>query len=98
MASFQGSEAQLDVPIRHRYEFYQRGFVYLLTPPQLHMPHSSAGAFQDAGPIVEKRTIEEPDIRVCAKGADVGERRISNTRSRVVVVQDFANVCSAASH
>jgi hypothetical protein len=62
------------------------------------MPHSSAGAFQDARPIAEKRTIEESDIRVRTEGADIGERSIFNTRSRVIVVQDFANIRSAGSH
>ena len=93
-----GSEAQPDVPVCRRYKFTQRGGVNLMRPAEFHVPHSFAGAFQKARPVVERRAVEEADIHMSIEGVDVPKRRISHTRSGMAIVQKFANVRSAPAH
>ena len=85
-------------PVRRRYEFDQRVGVYLPPPVKFHVPHAFAGTFQKVGPVVERRTVEEADIHVSTEGGDVGKRGIFHAGSRMTVVQEFANVRSAAAH
>ena len=54
-----GSETQLHIPIGRRDEVGQRRGVDRLAPAQLHVPHALAGAFQQAGRIVQRGTHEE---------------------------------------
>ncbi|SEC48202.1 hypothetical protein SAMN05519104_1463 [Rhizobiales bacterium GAS188] len=96
--SFRGPEAQPDVPVGCRDKFTQGNGVHVLRPAELHVPHAFAGAFEEAGRVVEHRPVEEADIHMNAEGVDVGKRRISHTRSGMTIVQKLANVRSAAAH
>ena len=69
-----------------------------MAPAQLHVPHAFAGTFQKAGPVVERRPVEETDIRMSTEGVDVGKCDIVHTGNGVAVVQELANVCPAAAH
>ena len=81
-----------------RYKFTDCGGVRLLPPAQLDVPHAFAGALQKAGPVVERRSVEEADIHMSTEGVDVPERRISYTGSGMAIVQKLANVRAAAAH
>ena len=88
----------MDVLVRRRYELNQRGGVYLLPPAELHVSHAFAGAFQKAGPVVERRPVEEADIHVGTEGIDIRKRGIFHTGNGMTVVQEFANFRPAAAH
>ncbi len=62
------------------------------------MPHAFARAFQKAGWVVERRPMEEADIRMSPEGVDVAERRVSHARGGMAIVQKFANVGAATAH
>ena len=62
------------------------------------MPHAFAGAFQEAGRIVERRPVEEADIHMSTERVDVPKRRIPHTRRGMTIVQKLANVRAAATH
>jgi hypothetical protein len=62
------------------------------------MPHSFSGAFEEAGPVGERRSMEEPDIHVSPKGVDVGKCRVFHTGDGMAVVQELANIRAAAAH
>src|ERR1700722_18785095 len=79
--SFRGRQAQPDAPVCCRDKFTQSNGVHLLRPAELHVPHASASALQEAGRIVEHRPVEEADIHMGTEGIDVPKRRISHTRS-----------------
>jgi hypothetical protein len=96
--SFRGPEAQPDVQVGCRAKLTQCNGVHLLRPAKLHVPHAFAGAFQEAGRVVKHRSVEEADIRMNPEGVDVPKRRISHTRSGMAIVQNLANVRSAAAH
>jgi hypothetical protein len=93
-----GSKAQPDVPVCCRYKLTQCSGVHVSRPAELHVSHALAGAFQQAGWVVERRPVEEADIHMSTEGVDVPKRRISHTRSRMAIVQKFANIRSAAAH
>jgi len=97
-ASPSASEAQPDIPVGRQYELTQCRDVDLLTPAQLHMPHVLAGAFQNAGPVVERRAVEEADVHMSTEGVDVPKRGLFHARSRTAVVQELANVRPTAAH
>jgi len=62
------------------------------------MPHALAGAFEQAGRIIELGAEEETDIRMSAERVDVAEGCVSRTRCRMAVVQQLANVQPTAAH
>ena len=62
------------------------------------MPHAFAGAFQEAGRVIECGAVEEADIHMGAEGIHVAKRRIFHTRRRMAVVQKLANIRPAAAH
>jgi hypothetical protein len=62
------------------------------------VPHAFAGAFQQAGGVVERRSVEEANIHMNTESIDVPKRRITDARIGMAIVQKLANVRSAAAH
>lgn len=62
------------------------------------MPHALARALEQPGRIVERRPVEEADIHMSTERIDIAERRIFHAGNGVAVIQNLANVRSAATH
>ena len=62
------------------------------------MPHALAGAFQKGRRVVERRPLEEADIHMSPEGVDVPKSRVSDASGGMAILQQLANVGSAAAH
>ncbi len=62
------------------------------------MAHAFAGAFEEAGRVVEPRAVEEADIRMRAEGVDIAKRRVCHAHGGMAIMQKLANVRSAVAH
>src|SRR5687767_7264022 len=62
------------------------------------MAHELAGAFQQALRIGNLGAQKKPDIDVSREGIYIGECRITDTRGRLVIVQQLSNIVSAVAH
>ena len=60
------------------------------------MPHKLAGALEQTVGIRDLCPKEEPDVDVIPEGVDVSERRITDTRRRMAIMEQLSNIVSAA--
>src|SRR6516164_626029 len=65
---------------------------------EFHMAHELASAFQQALGIGNLGTTKEPHIDMSFEGIDIGECRITYTRSRMAIMQHLSNIVSAVAH
>lgn len=93
-----GLEAQSHVPVGRPYQFIQRRGVHRPRPADLDMPHAFAGAFQQTGRVVQRRTVEEADIHMGAEGVDVIKRRVSHTRRGMVILRKLSHIRPRSRH
>ena len=49
-------------------------------------------------PVPSKGAQEEPDVDVGCEGVDIGERRVTDTRRRMAIMQQLSNIVSAVAH
>jgi hypothetical protein len=56
--------------------------------------HELTRAFQQTVAIGHVGPVKEPDIDVIREGIDVGECRITDTRSRMTIMQQFLHIVS----
>ena len=96
-ASVRG-KAQPDVSIGRRYELIERDGVDGRPPAQLHVPHAFAGALQKAGRVVQRRPVEEADVRMRAEGVDVAKGGVTHAGRGMTVVQKLLNIHAAFAH
>src|SRR4051812_20731838 len=97
-ASICAFKPRLDVPVSRRNELSQPDGVHLSPPTELHVSHALAGAFQKAARVCERGPVEEADVHVSTEGIDVCESGVLHAGSGMAVVQELANVRSAAAH
>jgi len=79
-------------------ELHQSRSIDVTVGREFHMAHELAGACQQALRIGNLGTTEEPDIDVSCEGIDIGERRITDTRGRMAIMQYLPNIVSAVAH
>jgi hypothetical protein len=66
--------------------------------PELHVTHKLACAFQQTLRIGNFGTSKEPNIYVSFEGVDVPECRVSYTRRRMAIMQQFSHIVSTLTH
>src|SRR6266852_5126318 len=66
--------------------------------PKLHVTHKLACAFQQTLRIGNCGTSKEPDIHMVFEGVDVSECRVSYTRRRMAIMQQFSHIVSTLTH
>src|SRR5262245_48240461 len=91
-------EASLDVVVGDCDQVAQSRNVQFFAGAQLHMAHALARAFEQAGGIREHCAIEEADIRMSLECVDIAKRRVLHTNDRASVVQELADIGTAATH
>ncbi len=69
-------------------------FIDIAIGPELYVAHVLAGTFQQAHWIHEFGATEKSNIDMGVERVDIGEGGISDARSRVAVVQQFAYIIS----
>ena len=62
------------------------------------MTHKLTGAFQQTLRIGNFGTSKEPNIYVSFEGVDVPECRVSYTRRRMAIMQQFSHIVSTLTH
>src|SRR5260370_2665539 len=65
---------------------------------ELHVTHKLACAFQQTLRIGNFGTSKEADIHVSFEGVDVPECRVSYTRRRMAIMQQFSHIVSTLTH
>jgi hypothetical protein len=65
---------------------------------QLDVAHTLAGALQEASGIGKRGSLKETDVDVGGEDVDVGKRRVSQTRDRAAVVEEFEDLVAGTSH
>ncbi len=65
---------------------------------QLHMAHEPAAALQQAGRIRQRCPVKEPHVYVRSEYIHIGERRVSQTRNRMAVMQNLPDFVPAFPH
>ena len=92
LRQFVDHQSRSDIAIGGGDERVERQFVDSSSLYQFHMSHVAAGAFQKQCAIRQTSTVEETNVDVGGKDANVRKRGVANARSGQTVVHEFSHV------